>query len=93
VECDLRLGPLAARQAQGSDTARFLIRVTSFRRRLLDEDNLCEKYVVDCCRYAGFIPDDAPGATHIETRQEKVGSKAEERTEISIEDLSHGRSL
>jgi hypothetical protein len=86
VERDLRPRPLAAGEIEGGDTARFLVRVTSFRRRLLDEDNLCEKYVVDCCRYAGFLPGDAPSTTHIETRQEKVRSKAEERTEVLIEE-------
>jgi hypothetical protein len=85
VERDLWNGPLAAGKAQGNDSGKFLVRVTSFRRRLLDEDNLCEKYVVDCCRYAGLIPGDAPGTTKIETSQQKVSSKEEERTEVTIE--------
>lgn len=85
MERDLRNGSLAAGKAQRNDTGKFLVRVTSFRRRLLDEDNLCEKYHVDCCRYAGLIPGDAPGTTKIETSQKKVGSKAEERTEVTIE--------
>jgi hypothetical protein len=85
VERDLRLRALGTDEPKKSDTGRFLVRVTSFRRRLLDEDNLCEKYVVDCCRYAGLLPGDAPGTTRIEVRQEKVRSKEEERTEIVIE--------
>ncbi len=89
VERNLRPRSLAARQTQESDPGRFLVRVTSFRRRLLDEDNLCEKFAVDCCRYAGLIPGDAPATTRIEVRQEKVGSKAEERTEVVIERLFH----
>jgi hypothetical protein len=56
----------------------------SRRCRLIDEDNLCEKYVVDCCRYAGRIPGDGPGKTQIETRQVKVGQEAEERTLVEI---------
>lgn len=88
VERDLRPRSLAARKAKGINPGRFLIRVTSFRRRLLDEDNLCEKYVVDCCRYAQLLPGDAPGTTRIETRQEKVRSKEHERTEIEIERLT-----
>lgn len=87
VECDLRNGPLAAGKAEGRDSGKFLVRVTSFRRRLLDEDNLCAKYVVDCCRYAGLIPGDAPGQARIVTTQEKVRSKEDERTEILIERL------
>ncbi len=76
---------LAAPQVKGPDTAKFLVRVTSFRRRLLDEDNLAVKFHVDCCRYAGLIPSDAPSQTHVEARQEKVKDKDSERTEITIE--------
>lgn len=67
--------PLGAEEIQRPISQRFLVRVTSRRRRLLDQDNLCEKYVVDLCRYAGIIPSDAPGETAIEVRQQK--SKAE----------------
>lgn len=88
VERDLRDGPLAAGKAESADPGKFLVRVTSYRRRLIDEDNLCEKYHVDCCRYAGILPGDSAAEAHIETRQEKVRSKAEERTEICIERLS-----
>ena len=63
VEHDPGDAPLAAETLQRPDRRQFLVRVTSFRRRLLDEDNLCEKYHVDLCRYAGAIPDDAPGET------------------------------
>ena len=68
--------PLAAKKIQGPDRRKFFIRITTFRRRLLDEDNLCEKYHVDLCRYAGAIPDDAPGQVKIEVGQ--VRSKNEE---------------
>jgi hypothetical protein len=71
-------------RAQAEDSRRFLVVVTSYRCRLIDEDNLCEKYVVDCCRYAGRIPGDGPGKTQIETRQVKVGQEAEERTLVEI---------
>ena len=84
LERDLRDGALATRQAKEADTGKFFVRVTSFRRRLLDEDNLCEKYHVDCCRYSGVLPADSPDRTSIQTRQEKVRTKAEERTEIEV---------
>jgi hypothetical protein len=77
--------PLEAVQAQAPDTGRILVRVTSFRRRLLDEDNLAEKYFVDCCRYAGLLASDAPDKTRIEVRQVKARSKEEEETVIEIE--------
>lgn len=90
VERNLRPRSLAKGKAKGADTARFLIRVTSFRVRLLDEDNACEKYHVDCCRYAGLVPGDSPATTQIKTGQEKVRSKGEERTEIVIERIEGG---
>lgn len=75
---------LGTAQVQDGTGARILVRVTSFRRRLLDEDNLCEKFHTDLCRYAGLIPSDAPGTTKIEVSQEKVGSKEAERVRIEI---------
>jgi len=87
LESDSRDGALGAGRTKGKDTARFLVRVTSFRVRLLDEDNLCEKYHVDCCRYAGILPGDSPGQAQIQTGQQKVKSKDQERVEITIEQL------
>lgn len=71
-------------KAKGGDSRRFLVRVTSCRRRLIDEDNLCEKFVVDCCRYAGLVPSDSPSQTRIEAHQRKVGKEEEEHTLIEI---------
>jgi hypothetical protein len=71
-------------KAQKGDSRRFLVRVTSIRRRLLDEDNLCEKYVIDCCRYAGLLPGDSPGETKIEVTQQKAATKEAECTVIQI---------
>jgi hypothetical protein len=88
VERRPRPRPLAKSPPQGQNTARFLVSVTSFRVRLLDDDNLCEKYHVDCCRFANLLPDDAPGTARITVGQEKVRSKEEERTEILIERLT-----
>lgn len=87
VERGVRNGTLAAGKTKGRDSGRFFVRVTSYRRRLLDEDNLCEKYVVDCCRYAGLLPGDDPSQARIVTTQEKVRSKEEERTEVVIDRL------
>ena len=87
VERRPRARALGKKKDDGSNTVRFLVRVTSFRVRLLDEDNLCEKYHVDCCRYAGVLPDDTPEQTRIEVRQEKVRSKEQERIEITITKL------
>lgn len=82
--------PLAADALKARHSGKFFVRVVSFRRRLLDEDNLCEKFHVDCVRYAAIIPSDAPGRCRIVTTQEKVRSKEEERTEILIEQIRGG---
>ena len=84
LERDTRHGDVGEVQAQAAFGRRFLVRLTSFRKRLLDEDNLCCKYLVDLCRYAGALSSDAPGTAKIEVTQEKVGSKEPERTVIEI---------
>ena len=76
--------PLEKKKIQGRTGASFLVRVTSVRKRLADEDGLCEKYFVDLCRYAGIIFDDAPGVCKIETSQRKVEKSEEEHTLIEI---------
>lgn len=78
--------PVCAEEVQGSRGQRFLVLVTSYRRRLLDEDNLCEKFHVDCCRHAGLLPDDSAKTTRIETRQILVKDDEDLRTEIEIVD-------
>ena len=77
--------PLAKEQVQEKAGAKFLVRITSFRRRLLDEDNLCEKFAVDVCRYAGALPSDSPDVAKIEVTQVKVGSKERECVRIQID--------
>jgi hypothetical protein len=79
-----QVGP---RKIKEVDPRKFHVVVTNYRRRLLDEDNLCEKYVVDCVRYARIIPGDAPQTTHIEVRQCKVDSESDERVEVDISEL------
>lgn len=84
VECTAGYDALAAPQTETQDTGKFVVHVTSYRTRLLDEDNLACKFHVDACRYAGLIPSDAPDKTTIKVSQIKVGTKAECRTEITI---------
>lgn len=71
-------------QAKEGDSRRYLVRITSRRRRLLDEDNLCEKPSVDCLRYAGLLLGDEAGRTKIEISQEKIGKEEREETRIQI---------
>lgn len=74
----------AAPCAEAADSGRFVVRVTSFRKRLINEDNLVPKYHIDSLRYAGLLPSDAPEQTAIHTTQQKVEEAHEERTEVEI---------
>lgn len=75
---------VAEAERKAENTNRVRIRITGYRSRLLDPDNFCPKYFVDCCKYAGFIEDDSADHITIETRQVKVASKSKERTEIEF---------
>lgn len=88
LESNLGNASLGAGEVQGRTGQKFLVRITSIRRRLLDEDNLCEKYHVDLCRYAGVIPDDEAGETKIEVCQKKAGKEEIERTVIEVYDYT-----
>ncbi len=71
LEQNIRNEPLAKSGIQKKVSKRILVRITSYRRRLIDEDNLCEKYHVDLLRYASAIPSDAPDQCKIEVSQVK----------------------
>jgi len=88
LERDSGDAPLEKKKVQRPASQRFLIRVTSIRKRLIDEDNLCEKYAVDLCRYAsgGAFGDEA-GETKIETTQRKAEKGEEEKVIIQIYEL------
>ena len=78
---------LGAGQGKARNPTRLRVCVTRRSVRLLDEDNICEKYAVDCLRYAGALRDDAPEFVRIEARQEKVESQSDECTVIEITEL------
>lgn len=63
---------------------RRVVRITSFRCRLLDERNLFDKHFVDALRYAGVLFDDSPAWCQVEVTQRQVGSRDHERTEIEV---------
>ena len=73
-------------RTEGCDTKRFLVRITSVRLRYLDPDNLVGgcKYLVDCCRQCGAIPDDSPQSIELEVCQSKAASKEEEHTLLEV---------
>lgn len=74
-------------RTKAEDSKRFLVRITSVRSRLIDADNLCEKYLCDACRYSGAIPGDSPRTTEIEVAQRKVGKGEEEHTLVEIYEI------
>lgn len=80
----VRNEPLATTQGEAKGPTRFRVSVTSFRSRLIDPDNLCSKFILDCCRYAGLIPDDSAKAIEYSCSQVKC-SKEEEKTVLTIE--------
>lgn len=84
-EHDIQARTLAAAQAEAGHPAFYVVRVTSYRTRLLDTDNLIPKWHVDALRYAGVLPSDAPDRCQIVTTQKKVATRLEERTEIRLE--------
>ena len=84
LERDSGDGALGAVQVQKRTGEHFLVRVTSIRKRLLDYDNLCEKYHVDLLRYAGIILGDCPAETQIEVRQEKAEKGEPEEVRIEV---------
>lgn len=78
--------PLSAAQGEGGNSTGFLVCITSFRKRLLDTDNLVggSKYFTDSLRYAGLIHGDAENQITLQVKQVK---DQDERTEITITQL------
>jgi len=63
-------------------TGRILVRITVFRKRLVDPCNAGQKYLVDCLRYVGLLVDDREKDIALEIRQEKT--RGEEETLIEL---------
>ncbi len=80
----VRHEPLAETSGEEENPVRVHVCVTSVRRRLIDPDNLCAKYFIDCLRYAGFIKDDSAEHITLSVRQSKAATKAAEKTVIEI---------
>jgi len=82
----VRHEPVAKEERKDSHPGIVQVRVVSFRSRLLDPDNLCPKYFIDCLRYAKLIKDDNQSEIELSVKQVKV-KKDQERTEIELEYL------
>jgi hypothetical protein len=83
------IGNAALRPAksQKGTAGRVHIRFVSVRKRLLDPDNISEKWTLDCLRFAGVIQGDEPDKITLETTQRKCGNDEEEKTLIEIFEL------
>ena len=79
------LGCSNGREEKGVE--RVSVKFTSYRRRLLDDDNIPGgfKDLLDGLKHAHLIHDDSPKFITLQTGQVKVQTRKEERTEIIIE--------
>ena len=77
---------VALRKGEETRSTRTHIRITRYSCRPLDCDNYAGgcKPIIDQLRYAKLIKDDSPEDIEVEFKQVKVKTKAEERTEIEI---------
>lgn len=88
LESNLGNAPLGTKEIQRPDRQRFRVCIRSRRKRLIDQDNLCEKYLVDLLRYSGTIPDDSPDQCEIEVSQSKCKKGELEKIEIEVTAIS-----
>jgi hypothetical protein len=75
-------GAVGSNEGEKAYTGRIHVRVTVCRKILCDPDNSTPKYVLDCVRLAGLIPNDREQDITLETRQEKT--RGEETTLIEL---------
>lgn len=82
-------GPTLGRGNAGSPrrAIRPVLRITSFRCRPLDKDNLYRgaKPLLDGLRYAGLISGDSEAEIDYEAVQQKVAHRCDEKTVIELE--------
>lgn len=94
VESAPESGVEGPKSLQVSYTGKVRVSIKFYRHRLADYSRaISEKALIDCLQYAGLIHGDSEKEIWlIDEGQEKVGSKAEERTEITLEydDVDYG---
>jgi hypothetical protein len=81
-EPSIQHGTLGPTKGEKKNTGRILVRITIFRKRLVDPCNAGQKYLVDCLRYVGLLVDDREKDIALEIRQEKT--RGEEETLIEL---------
>jgi len=80
----VRHDSLGPKQRKKADSKRYKVCIVSYRKRLIDPDNLCPKYFIDALRYCGVIQDDTAKHIAVEISQEKVDRNFDVRTEITV---------
>jgi hypothetical protein len=81
-------GALAAQEREKTNSRRISVRVESIRKRLIDPDNLCAKWFVDCLRYCGVLRDDTASDIEFTITQRKAKKGEQERTELTIDKIA-----
>lgn len=76
--------PVAEDSGAGYNPGFRIVRITSFRKHLLDERNLWDHYFTDSLVKAGLLRDDSPQWCKIEVSQFQVSEWGYEHTEIEI---------
>ncbi len=84
LELPIYREPVGQKKGEAGDSGRVCVRVESVRTRLIDPDNLCPKYFVDCLRYAEIIQDDRPEDIELICTQRKIRPGEEAHTMITI---------
>lgn len=84
VERDPGDGALGAGEVQAPSPGRYVVRFTSVRKRLIDEENLCSKFHTDALRYARILHGDNPAQAHIIVTQRQTTEGEEEHVTIEI---------
>jgi hypothetical protein len=72
--------------AEGCYQGRYTVRITSYRRRLCDADNVFPKHFLDALVESTLLRGDSPKEIDLEVVQQRVNDPWDERTEI---DISH----
>lgn len=76
--------PVATPERKAADAVFRVVRITLYRRRLLDGDNPFVKDLVDSLRHAGILFDDTPQWAKIEVIQKLVALPASEGTLVEV---------
>lgn len=84
LESDSKQKLVRGKKDKDRGTEQVYICITDIRRRLTDDDNLCEKFTVDCLRRYGVLKDDSVKFARIFTTQRKCEKGEDPHTLIEI---------